>query len=50
MQVGGRTGGVMGMISTVWVRSTKWVGEMQLYGRTGEMMGMISVVWVREAV
>ena len=24
---------VMGMITTVWVRSVEWVGEMQLRGR-----------------
>ena len=40
MQVGGRTGGVIGMISAVRVRSTEWVGEMQLDERTGGVIGM----------
>ena len=44
MQVNGRTGGVMGMISAVWVRSAKWVGEMQHSGRTGGVIGKNSAV------
>ena len=44
MQVDGRTGKVMGMISAVWVRLAEWVGEMQLDGRMGGVMGKNSTV------
>ena len=44
MQVGGTTGGVMGMISAVHVMLAEWVGEMQVGGRTGGVMGKNSVV------
>ena len=44
IKAGGRKGGVMGMISTVWVRATVWAGEMQFDERTGGGMGMRSVV------
>ena len=42
MQLSGRTEGVMGMISSVWVRAVVWVGEMQFEGRMGGGMGMRS--------
>ena len=44
MQVDRRTCGVMGMISTVRVRSVEWVGEMQLNERMGGGMGMRSAM------
>ena len=44
MQVSRSTGGVMGMISTVLVWSTEWVGEMQFKKRMDGGMGMRSVV------
>ena len=44
MQVEGRTGGVMGMISIVWVKAVLRVGEMQFDGRTGGGMEMRSAV------
>ena len=45
-----RTGGVMVMSATVWVRLTVWVGEMQVGGRLGWGMVMSATVWVRSAV
>ena len=50
MEVGGRTGGVVVMNATVWVRSAIWVGEMQLGGMTGRVMVMNVAVWVRSVV
>ena len=49
-QVSERTGGVMVMSATVWVRLTVWVGEMQVGGRMGWGMVMNATVWVRSAV